>query len=86
MFESRCGVCCNNCERKENVNCSGCIDMKKPFWGGECGVKYCCEEKNYNHCGECPDFPCDILSNMGVEKGFDPSLKIEQCKKWAMNK
>lgn len=85
MFESRCGVYCNNCERKEKVNCSGCINMKKPFWGGECEVKHCCEEKNYNHCGECTVFPCDMLSNMGIEEGFDPAPKIEQCRKWAMN-
>lgn len=85
MFESRCGVCCNNCERKEKVNCSGCINMKKPFWGGECEVKHCGEKKNYNHCGECTIFPCDMLSNMGVEEGFDPAPKIEQCRKWAIN-
>ena len=36
MFESRCGVCCNSCERKEQVHCKGCTEMKQPFWGGEC--------------------------------------------------
>ena len=25
MFESRCGVRCNICERKEKVNCKGCL-------------------------------------------------------------
>ncbi|MCY6485525.1 DUF3795 domain-containing protein [Clostridium aestuarii] len=82
MFESRCGVCCNSCERKEKVNCSGCLNMSAPFWGGSCSVKTCCEEKGYNHCGECDIFPCDVLSNMGVEEGYDPLPKIEQCKKW----
>ncbi|WP_176461672.1 hypothetical protein [Anaeromicrobium sediminis] len=53
MFESRCGVCCNSCERK-----------------------------GLNHCGECDIFPCDMLSNMGKEQGYDPSPKIEQCRKW----
>lgn len=82
MFESRCGVRCNICERKEQVNCKGCINMTAPFWGGECKVKSCCEEKALNHCGECKDFPCDMLSNMGKEQGFDPAIKIEQCRKW----
>lgn len=45
MFESRCGVCCNSCERKESVKCTGCLKMEKPFWGGDCGVKSCCEGK-----------------------------------------
>ncbi|NTV88812.1 MAG: DUF3795 domain-containing protein [Clostridiales bacterium] len=83
MHESRCGVCCNSCERREAVNCSGCLYMKAPFWGGVCGVKACCEEKLLDHCGLCSAFPCDMLANMGKDKGFDPMLKISQCKKWA---
>ncbi|HWT73678.1 MAG TPA: DUF3795 domain-containing protein [Mobilitalea sp.] len=82
MFESRCGVCCNSCERKEKVACKGCVHMDKPFWGGRCEVKICCEGKNMNHCGECNEFPCNMLSNMGKEQGYDASPKIEQCKKW----
>jgi len=83
MFESRCGVCCNSCERREKANCKGCLAMEKPFWGGECGVKSCCESKKLNHCGECSDFPCEMLSNMGKAQGFDPLPKIEMCRKWA---
>ncbi len=82
MFESRCGVLCNSCERKEKVNCRGCIAMSTPFWGGECKVKSCCEGKALNYCGECAVFPCDMLANMGKEQGFDPTIKIEQCRKW----
>ena len=82
MFESRCGVRCNICERKEQVDCKGCINMAAPFWGGVCEVKSCCENKALNYCGECDVFPCDMLSNMGKEQGFDPSIKIEQCRKW----
>ena len=86
MFESRCGICCNNCESKESVNCTGCLNMKIPFWGGECEVKSCCEQKQLNHCGECPDFPCKLLSTMGVEEGYDPQPKIAQCRQWANEK
>lgn len=82
MFESRCGVCCSNCARKEKVNCKGCLNMLAPFWGGVCEVKKCCEGKQLNHCGECEIFPCDILSNMGKAQGYDPLVKIEQCRKW----
>ena len=28
MYESRCGVCCNSCERKEAVHCTGCLTME----------------------------------------------------------
>ncbi len=83
MYTSRCGVDCDRCERKVSVNCKGCTNMSKPFWGGECGVKNCCELKKLNHCGECPDFPCEMEANMGVEQGFDPKPRLENCKKWA---
>jgi len=83
MFESRCGVCCNTCQRKETVHCKGCLIMEKPFWGGVCTVKACCENQYLDHCGLCKKFPCEMLSNMGKDHGFDPLLKIEMCKKWA---
>lgn len=83
MFESRCGVPCNSCDRKEAVHCKGCLHMDKPFWGGDCAVKTCCESKKLDHCGVCPDFPCDMLAHMGIEKGFDPEPKLANCRKWA---
>lgn len=83
MFESRCGVRCDLCARKEKVHCAGCPHMTVPFWGGVCGVKACCEGKGLHHCGECADFPCEMLSNMGKDQGFDPQPKIDQCRAWA---
>lgn len=82
MFESRCGVCCDSCERKVQVKCKGCINMPAPFWGGECKVKSCCEQKQLGFCGECEKFPCALLANMGKSQGLDPDVKIKQCKKW----
>ena len=61
--------------------CKGCLNMEKPTWG-ICEVKKCCELKNLKFCGECNEFPCEMLSNMGKEYGYDSSIKIEQCKKW----
>lgn len=83
MVESRCGVRCDACTRREAVHCSGCTQMALPFWGGECPVKSCCEGKGLHHCGECGAFPCEMLKNMGKEQGFDPAPKLEQCRKWA---
>ena len=83
MFESRCGICCGHCERKEEVGCTGCIKMKAPFWGGRCEVKACCEEKGFDHCGMCGEFPCETVSNMGKEMGYDPAPRLTQCRRWA---
>ncbi|MGI6153308.1 MAG: DUF3795 domain-containing protein [Christensenellaceae bacterium] len=83
MFESRCGVSCYSCERKTQVGCTGCTNMKLPFWGSPCGVKSCCEDKQLGHCGQCPDFPCEMEANMGVDMGFDPEPRLANCRKWA---
>ncbi|EEG72769.1 DUF3795 domain-containing protein [[Clostridium] hylemonae] len=82
MYESRCGICCSDCERKEEVSCSGCTNMEKPFWGGDCKVKSCCEGKGINHCGECEQFPCEMEANMGKDAGFDPAPRLESCRRW----
>ncbi len=84
MFESRCGICCGGCERKTEVNGKGCLKMEKPFWGGACGVKSCCEERRLNHCGLYSDFPCEMFVTTGVEQGYDPMPRMDQCRKWAM--
>ena len=82
VFESRCGIRCDLCERREGVACTGCTHMVMPFWGGECTVKSCCEAKKISHCGECAVFPCEIEKNIGVEHGYDPAPRLEQCRKW----
>lgn len=83
MYESRCGVRCDSCGRKGEVNCTGCINMKTTFWGGTCTVKSCCESRSLNHCGECPDFPCAMCASMGEEMGFDPKPRLEALRQWA---
>ena len=37
--ESRCGLLCSACEYREQMNCKGCIQIEKPFWGDRCPVK-----------------------------------------------
>lgn len=83
MTESRCGIVCSECEGREEAKCTGCATMKKPFWGGDCAVKTCCEGKELDHCGQCGEFPCEMLRDMGKEQGYDSSEKIAQCRKWA---
>ena len=61
MIESRCGLLCAQCAYREQMNCPGCVHMDKPFWGDACPVKFCCEGKGHDHCGQCGDFPCGML-------------------------
>ena len=87
VIESRCGLLCSECGYREQMNCKGCVSITKPFWGDACPVKSCCEEKKQEHCGLCPDFPCDLLKQFAYDKEQgDDGKRIEQCKKWASSK
>lgn len=81
-IESRCGIECSSCEYKDKVNCKGCTNITKPFYG-ECAVKKCAQEKKLKCCGECKDFPCSLLMSYSYDKDQgDNGLRIENCKKW----
>lgn len=83
MIESRCGILCSKCEFKEQMNCAGCITITKPFWGDTCPVKSCCEDKKHVFCGECEQFPCQLLHSFAYDdKQGDNGKRIMQCKCW----
>ena len=87
MIESRCGILCSKCEYKEKENCPGCLIMEKPFWSDSCDLKSCCEAKKLEHCGLCPDFPCEDMNNMAADDvNSDNGSRIEHCKLWAHSK
>lgn len=81
--ESRCGILCSACAYREQMNCAGCIQIQKPFWGDNCPVKTCCETKRHQHCGQCEEFPCALLKQMAYdEKQGDGGKRIARCKCW----
>lgn len=87
MIESRCGIVCSKCEYKEKVNCAGCVNITKSFFGEACPIKNCAEEKKLNHCGECQTFPCELLNQFSYDKEQgDNGKRIEQCRMWKENK
>ncbi|WDV46371.1 DUF3795 domain-containing protein [Clostridiaceae bacterium M8S5] len=83
MIESRCGTKCSECEYVKKVNCKGCIAINKPFWGENCRVKSCCEDKGLENCGMCEQFPCALLNEFAYdEEEGDNGKRIEHCKIW----
>ena len=85
MIQSRCGILCNECGYKEEVNCAGCVAMNKPFWGESCPVKECCEGKGQEHCGQCSNFPCALLNEFAYDKEQgDNGKRIDICRLWSM--
>lgn len=84
MNESRCGLCCSefNCKEAFGFDCKGCALEKEIPWG-ECEIKVCCERKGLDHCGQCEEFPCEVLRQFSYDKTHgDNGLRIEQCRKW----
>lgn len=83
MIESRCGICCKECEFKDQMNCKGCIHITKPFWAQACPVKDCVESKNLAHCGQCVSFPCALAKSFAYdEKQGDDGKRLCQCAAW----
>lgn len=83
MAESRCGILCSECKYREQMGCEGCSVMRKPFWGDACSLKSCCEAKGKEHCGQCENFPCQLLTKFAYdEKQGDDGRRIAQCRKW----
>lgn len=84
MIESRCGILCSQCEYRESMNCEGCTNISKPFWGDSCPVKACCEGRGHEHCGQCSVFPCALLTQFAYDVGQgDNGKRIETCRAWA---
>ena len=58
---SACGIDCDTCKFKDEMNCKGCKAIQgKVFWG-DCELYQCNCEKKQEHCGKCVQFPCDKL-------------------------
>lgn len=83
MYESRCGLLCSKCANREEYGCEGCINMPEGYWGGSCEIKICCEMKKYDHCGQCNDFPCQLLKDISYDtETGDNGDRLMNCKEW----
>ena len=82
MNISVCGYDCHACKFFKDKECAGCriaAPLNKCVWGGGCDLHNCATSKGFNHCGQCPDFPCEMLvtamtnesGEQGREKAFD---------------
>ena len=77
-----CGLYCGDCEHLVD-KCRGCGSVAgKPFWAEQYGVEVCplygcsVNNKQLEHCGLCPDFPCETFNSLR-----DPSLSDEEAER-----
>jgi hypothetical protein len=80
---ARCGIYCGECEYRGLMNCPGCLGAQgKPFWG-ECLVAACNIGKGLRHCGECHEFPCQLLNRFAYDpKQGDDGQRIRNLRAW----
>ena len=86
MIESRCGLDCSTCGYREACGCKGFIPSEGHPFHGECPVAKCCQDKGLVYCGQCPDIPCELLTQYScdpVHGDNPPGARIKQCKMWA---
>lgn len=85
MIDSRCGLNCKTCTYREPNHCGGCAATNGHPFHGECPVAVCCQNKGYIHCGQCPDLPCELLTDYSCEPEYGDAphgARIAQCIRW----
>lgn len=86
-----CGLDCTDCEFVKSCGCRGCVATKgRPFHVSPeqepCPVAKCAMERGAAFCGECEEFPCELLKSYSndPEHGDTPKgARIEACKQLA---
>ena len=63
---ARCGTYCGVCAWKDRIHCLGCQGQKGEMFFGPCDKALCCMEKGYEHCGLCPEMPCEKLPGCAI--------------------
>jgi hypothetical protein len=59
-----CGLYCGGCRsyfQNSDVNCHGC--RVEETLVDDCPTKICAEKRQLLHCGECDEFPCQMLND-----------------------
>ncbi|UCD57076.1 MAG: DUF3795 domain-containing protein [Candidatus Hydrogenedentota bacterium] len=50
-----------------DVQCRGCCSEETFTYCKVCPIKSCTQEKGYEGCHQCPDFPCSIIEEFPME-------------------
>lgn len=61
-MSSYCGKNCIECDRKEELNCSGCKEWVTSN-SAECDIAKCCKDKNHNTCDTCNSSVCSKIKS-----------------------
>ncbi len=76
-----CGTDCGACSFRARTNCPGCRGAAGNMFWGKCALALCCIERKLDHCGKCPEFPCERLKEYSFDKEHgDNGRRIENLR------
>ena len=83
MAETLCGKSCDECNKKEQLNCSGCKAGPGRQFGGDCELAKCVRSKGHETCDT-----CGFKVNCGTLRSRDsmPDYRIRKIEAEAMRK
>ena len=83
MAETYCGKSCEECTKKEQLNCSGCKTGPGRQFGGDCELAKCVRDKGHETCDT-----CGFKGNCGTLRSREsmPDYRIKKIEAEAMRK
>ena len=83
MAETYCGKSCEECTKKEQLNCSGCKTGPGRQFGGDCELAKCVRDKGHETCDT-----CGFKGNCGTLRSREsmPDYRIRKIEAEAMRK
>ena len=83
MAETYCGKSCEECTKKEQLNCSGCKTGPGRQFGGDCELAKCIRDKGHETCET-----CGFKGNCGTLRSREsmPDYRIRKIETEAMRK
>ena len=83
MAETYCGKSCEECTKKEQLNCSGCKTGPGRQFGGDCDLAKCVRDKGHETCDT-----CGFKGNCGTLRSREsmPDYRIRKIEAEVMRK
>lgn len=83
MAETLCGKSCDECNKKEQLNCSGCKTGPGRQFGGDCEIAKCIRSKGHESCDT-----CSFKANCGTLRSREsmPDYRIRKIEAEEMRK
>jgi len=72
----------------EEIACNGCLSDLRFKYCASCPIRTCVQEKQYEGCHECTQFPCHFINNFPIPVGKKvimraiPAWKSTGTEKW----